>query len=83
MRNVLMLVSLLLLASGCDLAARQQARENARREQMVKELKATGEALHQKRVEPPSGELRASETPASTETKSDSAPTSDSNEATK
>lgn len=72
MHNLLMIASLLLLGTGCDLAARQQAREEARREQVAKELKAIGESMHQR-----SGDAPSVETPAPAEPRSDSPPSSD------
>lgn len=40
MKSFLTILSLVLLCGGCDLAARQQAREDARRAEIQKELKA-------------------------------------------
>lgn len=75
MKNFVMLLSLVLLCSGCDMAARQQAREEARRAEAAKELKAIGESMHGKQGDAPAGE-----SPAAAEPKSDSAPPSESRE---
>ncbi len=72
MKSFLTILSLVLLCGGCDLAARQQAREDARRAEIQKELKAMGEALHRKPDGAPAGDP-----PAAAEPKNDSAPSSE------
>ena len=72
MKNFLMILSLVLLCGGCDLAARQQAREEARRAEAQKNLKEIAESLHGKGDGTPAGDP-----PAAAEPKKDSAPSSE------
>lgn len=72
MKNFLMILSLVLLCGGCDLAARQQEREEARRAEAQKNLKEIGESLHGKGDGTPAGDP-----PAAAEPKNDSAASSE------
>jgi hypothetical protein len=61
MRKLLTFLCMFGLVAGCDVAARQQAAEEARREQAAKDLKAIGEAMHKKQSSPPTTEPAATD----------------------